>query len=103
MEFKDAVKKVRASKAKENFFLFRMGYDTTLVLPHSHGVAVLAALEYAELLAEPYGENKTISGIDKETLRFSMMSRAEYEQIKIAALLGVSTKDVAQHGLEIDP
>lgn len=99
MDYKEAVKKVQATKPKENLMVIRLNYDTNLLVPHNQGVALLSALENAELLHESYGRNKEIKYIERDNIQCSLMSRTEYEQIKISMLLNVSLDEVKQHAL----
>jgi hypothetical protein len=102
MEFKEALKKVQSSKVKENMIIVDMSYDKKLVLPYNQGLALLSALEHAEQMTENYSEKKkTITGVSPKEIKFTVMSRNEYEQIKIAMLLNVSLEDVKLYELEI--
>jgi hypothetical protein len=102
MEFKDAVKKVQSSKVKDNFILVNVSYDKKLILPYAQGLAFLAALENAEQFNESYADKKkSITGINRKDLEFMVMSRNEYEQIKIAQLLNVTVDEVKQYEIEV--
>lgn len=100
-EYKQAAKAVRASKPKENLMVITLSYSMQMVLPYSQGVALLAALENAEVLSEQYQRPKTITGMDRDQVKVTVMSRSEYEQIKIANLLNVSLEEVQEHALAI--
>jgi hypothetical protein len=102
MEFKEALKKVQSSKVKENMIVVELSYDKKLVMPYSQGIALLSALENSEQLTENYSEKKkTITGLSPKEIKFTVMSRNEYEQIKIAMLLNVSLEDVKLYELEM--
>lgn len=101
MDIKEAAKKVRATKPKENLMLIRLTYSQRLILPYSQGLAFMAALENAEILEEEYGKNKVIKHMLRDSIEAVVLSRTEYEQIKIANLLGVSFDDIKEHNLEI--
>ena len=94
MDYKEALKKVQAKKPKQNFMLIEISYDRKLVLPYQEGIAFMASLENAEQLIDSYSKPKGITGIDRDQIKTSLMSYAEFEQVKIAALLNVSIEEV---------
>lgn len=96
MDIKEAIKTVQAKKSKENFLVIEFNYDKKLVLPHKDGVAFLAALAQAEQLKEPYNEPHSISGVERDIYRTFALSHEEYEQYKVASLLGISISDVRE-------
>lgn len=96
MNYHEAKKKVDAQKRKEDYFVFTFGYDTRIVLPHKVGIAFLETLNGAEQLTDPYSGTGKIIPIESEKYQIRTMSSLEYERYKIAALLGVSYKDVQQ-------
>lgn len=99
MDYKEALKKIQAKKPKQNFMLIEISYDRKLVLPYQEGIAFMAALENAEQLIDSYSKPKSIIGIDRDQIKTSIMSYAEYELIKIAALLNVSVEEAKQFEL----
>lgn len=100
MDYAEAVKKVQAKKLKENFLLIEMSYDKKLIMPYKEGVAFISSLANAEQLNDPYSKPKTITGLDREAIKSSVLSYEEYERIKIAALLNISLDEVKQFALE---
>lgn len=95
MNYEAALKKVTAAKPKENFMTFEISYDKKILLPYKDGVAFLTALTNAEQVHEPYGgEQHRIAEFDRNTIKVSIMSHAEYIRFKIAALLGVKPEEV---------
>ena len=100
MDYAEAVKKVQAKKLKENFLLIEMAYDKKLIMPYKEGVAFISSLANAEQLNDPYSKPKTITGLDREAIKSSVLSYEEYERIKIAALLNISLEEVKQFALE---
>ena len=90
-----AIKAVRAEKKAESYIRIDKEYHTFLVLPYKQGVAFIQALEGAEIFEEFYSnppQRKPISSM------FTMrpMSRQEYEDYKVAELLGISYDTVKQ-------
>ena len=87
-----AIKAVRAEKKAESYVRIDKKYGTFLVLPYKQGMAFMQALEGAEIFEEPYSgppQRKPISDL------FAMrpMSRQEYEDFKVAELLGIPYAD----------
>ena len=88
-----ATKAVRAEKKAESYVrIDDKEYASFLVLPYKQGLAFMQALEGAEIFEERYGgppQCKPISDL------FAMcpMSRQEYEDYKVAELLGIPYAD----------
>lgn len=93
-KYKAAAKKVSAAKPPENFMVVQLSYDTRLVLSHKAGLALITALENAELFKESYSEKCKIIPIERDAISTRFMSLQEYQQIKIANILNVSLEDV---------
>lgn len=91
MTYEAALKKVReVKKPVDNFMILEFGYDSKYVLPHSQGVALLAALTNVEMLTDSYAEAPKIIPISRDKLKATPLSREEYEFTKISALLNLS-------------
>jgi hypothetical protein len=93
LTYPEAVKKARATKAPENFLVVHI--EARLVVPHKDGVQLLQALANAEKLSN-WGSDPPIAPIDNNTIQSHSMSARQYERHKIAALMGVSVRDVEQ-------
>ena len=93
-KYKAAAKKVNATKPSENFMVVQFFYNTKLILPHKAGLALLTALENAELFEDSYSDKCRIIPIECDTVSIQFMSLQEYQQIKIANILNVSLEDV---------
>ena len=93
-KYKAAAKKVNATKPSENFMVVQFSYDTKLVLSHKAGLALITALENAELFKESYSDKCRIIPIERDAISTQFMSLQEYQQIKIANILDVSLKDI---------
>lgn len=90
-----AIKAVRAEKKAESYVRIDKEYNTFLVLPYKQGIAFMQALEGAEIFEEYYGNSPRTRPIsDMFTMR--PMSRQEYEDYKVAELLGISYNEVKQ-------
>lgn len=96
MNYADALKTIAAQKIKDNWMVFKLNYDTKLVLPFKAGVAVMDGLSNAELLYEPYNKQHTITEYRRDSIEVSVMSHAEYVRIKVAALLGVKPDELLE-------
>ena len=89
-----AEKEVKARKPAENFMVISMGYSSKLVLPYKAGVALMAALENAEFFKDSWSDTCQIIPLERDSISIGFLSIQEYQQIKIANLLGVSLKDI---------
>lgn len=94
VRFEDVAKQVKAEKPKENLMVIPFGYDHKIVLPYKDGVKIIEALANAELLKEEYGEIANFTGIERHHINPTLMSRDEYELIKIASVLQVDYKEL---------
>ena len=93
-KYKAAAKRVSATKPPENFMVVKLSYDTKLVLSHKAGLALITALENAELFKESYSDKCKIIPIERDAISTQFMSLQEYQQIKIANILNVSMEDI---------
>ena len=96
-DYQAAVKKIQASKPKDNFLLCKISWDLSIVLPYKAGLALMEALMQSENLVEEYSKPPSIQPFDREKVRISVLSAKEYEQIRIAQLLKVSLDDVKEY------
>ena len=96
MTYEQALKKVQATKSKENYLIIKIDYAKRLVLPYKEGMAFIQSLANAELLNEPYNEQHCITEMDRSAIVVEVMSFDEYLRFKIAPLLGVHPKDIKQ-------
>lgn len=101
MNYEQALKQVQAKKVKENYFLIEVSYDKKFILPHKAGVAFIEALSSAEQLKDPYKEPHSIIPLDRDAFTVRHFSQDEYEQYKIATLLGMSIDQVKEQRLTI--
>ena len=89
-----AVKEVKATKVPDNFITISFSYDTKFLLTHKAGIALLAALENAELLKDGWSEKCRILPLERDSFTCVSLSAHEYQQIKIANLLDISLEDL---------
>lgn len=99
MEFEEAKKTVQAEKVKENYMLIPMGYDHHFLVPYKDGIAIVAALANAEKYIKSYSGKTRISPIEKDEFHPTILSRKEYELIKIANLLQVDVETLKEKNL----
>ena len=93
-KYKAAAKRVSDTKPSENFMVVQLSYDTKLVISHKAGLALITALENAELFKESYSDKCKIIPIERDAISTQFMSLQEYQQIKIANILNISVEDV---------
>ena len=93
-KYKAAAQRVNATKPSENFMVVQISYSTKLVLSHKAGLALIAALENAELFKENYSDECKIIPIERDAISAQFMSLQEYQQIKIANILNVPLSDI---------
>ena len=94
--FAEAEKQVKAEKQKENMMVIPFDYGHKLVVPYKDGVKIIEALANAEVLKEEYGQLTYLAGVERHQFNPAIMSREEYELIKIGALLKVDYKELKQ-------
>lgn len=92
--FAEAEKQVKAEKQKENMMVIPFDYGHKLVVPYKDGVKIIEALANAEVLKEEYGQPTYLTGVERHHFNPTIMSREEYELIKIGALLKVDYKEL---------
>ena len=92
--FAEAEKQVKAEKQKENMMVIPFDYGHKLVVPYKDGVKIIEALANAEVLKEEYGQPAYFAGVERRHFNPTIMSREEYELIKIGALLKVDYKEL---------
>ncbi len=103
MDYDEALKKVQATKPKENHMAIRLSYGCSWLLPWKDGLALMAALSHAEQYADAYGDCPKITTFDPTSISVTMLPPDEYQRIKIAALLGVKPDEVKQFETPAQP
>lgn len=89
MTLEEAMKKVQTMKVMENYWLFELQYDTTMVLSHKDGISFMESLARAEQLQNRHGEQDDIIPLKRDSITIRQFSRHEYEQFKMAGLLKI--------------
>ena len=79
---------------KENFLALEYDYNKSIVLPYDEGLRFVACLKNAEVLDEPYSKPKAITPFQSNYFKTRILARKEYEDIKIAALLGITVEEL---------
>ena len=93
-DYEEALKKIYSKTPKDNFMAIKFDYAKYILLPYDEGLKFLACLKQAELLTENYSKPKAIASFDSSTFETKILSRKEYEDIKVAALLGVTVEEL---------
>ena len=70
-------------------------------MPYADGLALIASLNNAEQLNDPYNAQHSITELDKGKLNFTNLSQDEYEHYKVAALLGITVAEAKEQRLTI--
>lgn len=94
MNYAEAKKTVQSSSVKEGYMLINLAYNTKIVLPHKAGVVFLESLALAEQLHEEYQKPHYIGSMNRDIFTTSLLSRQEYENYKMATLLGIAVSDL---------
>lgn len=94
LSYEEAKKLVQAEKPKENYMILPFGYDTKFVVPYKDGVAIITALANAEVYEKSYSSPTKISPIEVESFSPTLLSKDEYQRIKMAMLLQVNPDDL---------
>lgn len=88
MDIEEAKKRVKELKPPENYMLIKFSYDCKILLPYADGVQVIAALKSAEKYESSYSRPK-ITPWDNDQSTFSIISKKECNQIRMAQLLDI--------------
>lgn len=93
-EYEEALKKIYSKTQKDNFIVIEFDYNKSILLPYDEGLKFLGCLKQAELYHEPYGKPKTIGPFDAAHFKTKILSRKDYEDIKVANLLGITVEEL---------
>ena len=96
MEYAEAVKKIQTKKPTDNYMIIETSYNTKILLPYKDGITFMSALVNAEEYKESYGENPRILPVNKSIVSSTLLSREDYELIKIANLLNMSVDQLRE-------
>jgi len=97
MKYEEALAQVKSDKPKGNMMLIKMDYHSTLVLPYQDGLTFMGALANAEMLEEPWDKVASILPLDRSKIEVRLLSRQEYEDFKVAMLLGVKKDELVNY------
>lgn len=93
-EYEEALKKIYSKTPKDNFIVIEFDYNKSILLPYDEGLKFLACLKQAELFHETYSKPNTIGPFDASNFKTKILSRKDYEDIKVANLLGVTVEEL---------
>lgn len=96
MKYEDAVKKVQTKKPTDNYMIIELAYNNKLLLPYKDGIALMSALVNAEEYKQSYGEGQKILPMNTDNFSSKILSREEYELIKVANLLNMSVDQLRE-------
>lgn len=94
MDYPTALKTVEQSKTQSNFMTMEFSYNLMIVLPHKAGLAIIEALNQAEVYDTNYSRDSTISPLEQKHFKANFLPISEYRQIKMAALLGITVQEL---------
>ena len=97
MNYAEAAKQVRSVKKQaDSYLVFRFNYGERYILPHKDGLLMMQAMATAEQIPSYFPSDKPpeIKQVGSGAVSIEAMSQKEYENIKNAALLGVSIQDL---------
>jgi hypothetical protein len=92
--YEDALKKLYSKTPKDNFLVIEFDYSKSILLPYDEGLKFLGCLKTAEMFNEQYNKPKSIEAFDSSRFKTRILSRKEYEDIKVANLLGVTVEEL---------
>jgi hypothetical protein len=105
MDKKKAIAQARAEiysrTPKDNFLAVEYDYNKSIILPYDEGLKFVACLKNAEVLEEQYNKPKTITAFQSNYFKTRILSRKDYEDIKIAALLGITVEELYKEEEEL--
>lgn len=93
-QYEEALKKLYSKAPKDNFLVIEFDYNKSILLPYEDGLKFLSCLKQAELYNEPYNKPKSISSFDASNFKSKILSRKDYEDIKVAALLNITVEEL---------
>jgi hypothetical protein len=81
--------KNKVNKTDNNFVIvnFKLSYDASLILPFKEGLALVGALEKAELIKKSYNTPATITDLTSDGLDISFIGAQEYGESKLRSLI----------------
>jgi hypothetical protein len=93
-EYEEALKKIYSKTPKDNFIVIEFDYNKSLLLPYDEGLKFLSCLKQAELFMDSYSKPKSIVPISTDNFKSKVLSRKDYEDIKVAALLNITVEEL---------
>lgn len=98
LTLEEARKKLNAP-SRGQYVKVKLDWASALIFPFQHGMEFIKALEHAESFKSEYGSDPTISGMStnkSDLFEVSFMTGEEYEQIKMAQLLGIKLEELKE-------
>ena len=94
MTYDEAV--AQAQTNKPNLILFTLDY-AQILLPYEDGLKLFECLKNAEALESSYNtEHTKIKNFDGSNVKISVFSYKQYQDIKVAQLMGISYKELLE-------
>lgn len=92
MDIDEARKLVEKKVPVSNRVVVKMDY-TSFVLPYDDGLAIIKALQHAEMMDRQYNPTKIIP-IEPAKMTFEILNNEDYVLLKMANLMGVDAQDL---------
>ena len=94
MTYDEALEQTK--EQKDNLILFTLDY-TQVILPYEDGLKLFECLKNAEALESSYNtEHTKIKNFDGSNVKISVFSYKQYQDIKVAQLMGISYKELLE-------
>ena len=94
MTYDEALEQTK--EPKDNLLLFTLDY-TQVLLPYDQVLVLLGCLKNAEALESTYNtEHTKIKNFDGSSVKMGLFSYKQYQDIKVAQLMGISYKELLE-------
>jgi hypothetical protein len=93
--YAEAAKEVAKFNPKDNYIIIILDYSTRLVMQYDDGIKFIDSLKKAEQFDKGY-EPTRIDAYDSSNIELRILSAKEYAHYKMAALLGITPKEVKE-------
>ena len=93
---KEAIKLAAKKIKKEQYMLFNFGYELKMVVPYAQGVIMIAAMENAEQLTDPYSGSVNVMPLDGSKFTVTLMDEFTYTAYKLAGILNLTLAEAKE-------
>ena len=93
MTFEEALEAVQRLPAADHYLALKVNYYRFLV-PYEDGLQILKAFRHVELVDNWHSGDLKIEPLPRDQIEVSLMSKLEYQRIKMAMMMQVPQKDL---------